>query len=69
MHNQMQEPVDVLRQGLGGQRLVDEDVVSSAVLLADRLSRLKTLSPMFEAVCFSPDVEAMMAEHMAAVAN
>ena len=69
MHNQMQEPVDVLRQGLSGQRLVDEDVVSSAVLLADRLSRLKMTSPMFEAVSFSPDVEAMMAANMAAVAN
>ena len=69
MYNQMQEPVEVLRQGLDGTRLVDEDVVSSAVLLADRLSRLKTISPMFEAVSFSPDIEAMMAEHMAAAVN
>ena len=64
MHNQLQEPIEVLRQGLGGQRLVDEDVVSSAVLLAEKLEHLKRTSPMFEAVSFSPDVEAMMAEHM-----
>ena len=69
MHNQVQEPMEVLRQGLGGQRRVDEDVVSSAVLLAEKLEHLKRTSPMFEAVSFSPDVEAMMAEHMAAVAN
>ena len=69
MHNQLQEPIEVLRQGLGGQRLVDEDVVSSAVLLAEKLEHLKRTSPMFEAVSFSPDVEAMMAEHLAAVAN
>ena len=65
MHNQLQEPMEVLRQGLGGQRLVDEDVVSSAVLLAEKLEHLKRMSPMFEAVSFSPDVEAMMTEHMA----
>ena len=66
MHNQVHEPIEVLRQSLGGQRLVDEDVVSSAVLLADKLEHLKRTSPMFEAVSFSPDVEAMMAEHMVA---
>jgi len=69
MQNQLHESIEVVRQGLSGQRLVDEDVVSSAVLLADRLSRLKMASPLFEAVSFSPDVEAMMAERMAAVTN
>jgi len=64
-----QEPVVMLREGLSGQRLVDEDVVSSAVILADRLSRLKNHSPMFEHISFSPDVEAMLAEHAVAAAN
>lgn len=69
MHNQMQEPVEVLRQRLNGERLVDENVVSSVTTLADRLSRLKTLDPMFDSVCFSPDIEAMMAANLAMTVN
>ena len=69
MHNQMQEPVEVLRQRLSGERFVDEDVVSSVHLLADRLGRLKAMSPMFEAVSFSPDVEAMMKSDLAMTVN
>lgn len=69
MHDQMQEPVDVLKQQLNGQRLVDDEVISSAATLADKLARLKAHSPMFEAVCFSPDVEAMLAEHLAMTTN
>jgi hypothetical protein len=69
MQNYSQEPVEVLRQGLCGQRRVDDDVVSSAVILADRLSRLKTFGPMFEAISFSPDIEAMLAAHTAAAVN
>lgn len=65
----MQEPVEVLRQRLNGERLVDEDVISSVTMLADKLGRLKTLNPMFEAVGFSPDIEAMMATNMAMTAN
>lgn len=69
MHNLMQQPVEVLRQGLNGQRPVDEDVISSVSLLADRLSRLQALNPMFETVSFSPEVEAMMATKMAMAVN
>ena len=69
MHNQMQEPVEVLRQRLNGERLVDEDVISSAARLADKLGRLKALDPMFEAICFSPDIEAMMAINMTMTVN
>lgn len=69
MQNQMQQPVEILRQGLNGQRPVDEDVMSSVTLLADRLGRLQAMSPMFEAVCFSPEVEAMMATNMAMAVN
>lgn len=69
MQTYNQEPVEVLRQGLSGQRLVDEDVLSSVVILSDKLGRLKTLSPMFEGVGFSPDIEAMMAANLTAAVN
>lgn len=65
MHKQMQEPMDVVRQQLSGERLVDEDVTRSVGVLADRLARLKRLSPMFAAVSFSPEVEAMTTAKMA----
>lgn len=69
MHSQMTEPVEVLRQRLNGERLVDEDVISSVALLADKLDRLKMMNPMFESVCFSPDIEAMVASNMAMTVN
>ncbi len=69
MQNQMQSPMEVLRQGLNGQRPVDEDVTASATLLADRLARLKAMSPMFQTVSFSPEIEAMMATNMAMAVN
>ena len=69
MQNQILEPVDVLRQSLNGERCVDDDVLCSAAVLSDRLSRLKSLSPMFEAVAFSPDIEDMMAANLAMTAN
>jgi hypothetical protein len=69
MHNQMQQPIEVLRQGLYGQRPVDEDVAASAALLAERLGRLKAINPLFETVAFSPDIEAMMASSLAMAVN
>lgn len=69
MRNQMHEPVDILRQSLYGERPVDEDVVSSVTKLADKLNRLKQLSPLFESVGFSPTVEAMAARDMAVTAG
>lgn len=69
MQNQMQSPMEVLRQGLNGQRPVDEDVAASAALLADQLARLKALDPMFRTVSFSPEIEAMMATNMAMAVN
>ena len=56
--------IEVLRQGLAGQRPVDEELVTSAAVLADRLEMLKRSSPLFEAVSFSPEVETMMAQQM-----
>jgi hypothetical protein len=59
---QMESPVHVLQQRLAGQRPTDGTVLSAAQILADRLSRLKALSPMFEAVSFSPDAASFLAE-------
>ncbi len=69
MQHQTQQPVAVLRQAVTRQCPMDGDVVSSVAVLAEKLQYLKSQSPMFEAVCFSPDVEAMMAADVAAVMN
>ena len=60
---------EMLRLGLTGQRPVDEDVLTTAAVLGERLEMLKRTSPLFESVSFSPDVEAMMAEQLTPVAN
>jgi len=59
---QMESPVQVLQQRLAGQRPTDETVLSAAQILAERLNQLKALSPMFEAVSFSPDVMPFLTE-------
>lgn len=69
METRMNNEIEMLRQGLVGQRLVDEEVLTSAAVLGDRLEMLKRNSSLFEAVSFSPEVEAMMAEQLTAVAN
>jgi hypothetical protein len=69
METRMNNEIEMLRQGLAGQRPVDEAVLTSAAVLGDRLEMLKRSSSLFEAVSFSPDVEAMMAQQMTAVAN
>ena len=69
METRMNNEVEVLRQGLVGQRPVDEEVLTSAAVLGDRLEMLKRSSPLFEAVSFSPEVEAMMADQLSAVVN
>lgn len=69
MKTQAGNPVEVLQQGLTGLRPVDEQVLSSAALLAERLQQLKCADPIFESIAFSPDVEAMMAAHLTAVVN
>ena len=61
--------VEVLRQGLAGECTLNDEVVSSAVILADRLDQLKRSNPLFEAVSFSPEVEVLLSANMAAAAN
>lgn len=60
MDSQRNNPVEVLRKGLMGSSSMNEEVLSSALLLADRLEALKRSSPLFEAISFSPEVEAMV---------
>ena len=69
METRMNNEIEILRQGLTGQRPVDDAVLTSAAVLSDRLEMLKRNSPMFDAVSFSPEVEAMMARQLTAVAN
>ncbi|HOK95398.1 MAG TPA: hypothetical protein PK052_07160 [Anaerohalosphaeraceae bacterium] len=69
MKTQTNNPVEVLQQGLTGRRPVDEQVLSCAALLAERLQQLKSADPIFDSIAFSPDVEAMMASHLTAVVN
>ena len=69
METRMNNEIEMLRQGLTGQRPVDEAVLTSAAVLSDRLEMLKRSSSLFEAVSFSPEVEAMMAQQLTAVAN
>ena len=69
METRMNNEIEMLRQGLTGQRPVDDAVLTSAAVLGDRLEMLKCNSSLFDAVSFSPEVEAMMAEQLTAVAN
>lgn len=69
MDSERNNPVEVLRRGLVNSASVDDEMMSSAVLLADRLEALKRTSPLFEAVSFSPQVEAMIESQLTATAN
>ncbi|MEN8126991.1 MAG: hypothetical protein ABFR90_04205 [Planctomycetota bacterium] len=69
MESQRNNSVEVLRQGLVSSCQMNDEVLSSAILLADRLEALKRSNPMFDAVSFSPDIEAMLAEQLTAAAN
>ena len=61
--------VRVLRRELATGTPASEEAISSALILAGRLDQLKKSSPLFEAISFSPEVEAMLSEQLAAAAN
>lgn len=69
MDRQRNNPVEVLRQGLVGSYAMNDEVASAAALLAGRLDALKRTSPMFEAISFSPEAEAMVEAQLAVAAN
>jgi hypothetical protein len=68
MDMQNKNAVTVLQEAVSDGSM-SEAAASSAVFLSERLEQLKRSSRMFEAVSFSPEVEAMLAEHLAAAAN
>ncbi|MHC5089171.1 MAG: hypothetical protein ACYSOT_06125 [Planctomycetota bacterium] len=68
METQMKSEFEVLRQALV-QQDGGEEALTAAAILNERLDMLKRTSPLFEAVSFSPEVEAIMAEQLTAVAN
>ena len=69
MDSERNNPVEVLRRGLVNSASVDDEMMSSAVLLADRLEALKRTNPLYEAVSFSPQVEAMIESQLTVTAN
>ncbi len=48
---------EIVRNGLCGQRAVDEQTFASVSILAERLERVKSLGKGFSGICFSPAVE------------
>ena len=68
METQMKNEIEVLHQALV-QQDGGEEAMTAAAILNERLDMLKRTSPLFEAVSFSPEVEAMMAQQLTAVAN
>ena len=68
MDMQNNNEVQVLRQAVNDGSMT-EAATASAIILAERLEQLKRTSRMFEAVSFSPEVETLLAEHMAAAVN
>lgn len=69
MDMDMTNPVTVVRERLNAQQPLDDDGAYSLMMLADRLARLKSQNPAFEAITFSPGLEAMMAEQLTATVN
>ena len=69
METQVKNEIALLREALDSGQEADEAALTAAAILDDRLEMLKRTSPLFEAVSFSPEVEAMMAQQLTAVAN
>jgi len=58
--------VQTVSDTISGRMPLTDETFCSAAILADRLESLKKISPAFETVSFSPDMEALMACEMAA---
>ena len=55
----------IVRDGISGQRQVDEKTFESLAVLGERLERLKKLDKMFESVEFSAAVEKLTKQEIA----
>ena len=65
----MINPVAVVQERLSQRRSLDERSSTCVAVLAERLERLKSLNPVFEAISFSPELEALMARQMTTAVN
>jgi hypothetical protein len=64
-----EDAVDVVRQGLTGLRRMDDEMAASAATLVERLERINRLGGLFEAVSFSPQMEAFASRHLTGAAK
>ncbi|MCK4914317.1 MAG: hypothetical protein KAS69_06975 [Planctomycetes bacterium] len=55
----------IVRDGISGQRQVDEKTFESLAVLGERLERLKKFDKMFESVEFSSAVEKLTKQEIA----
>jgi len=58
--------VEAVSDTINGRTPLTDETFCSAAILADRLESIRKISPAFETVSFSPDMEALMACEMAA---
>ena len=58
--------IETVSDTISGRTTITEETFCSAAILADRLESIRKISPAFETVSFSPDMEALMACEMAA---
>ena len=65
----MKDPVAVVQERLNGRQSLDDRSVACVADLAERLERLKAINPAFEAISFSPELEAMMDRQIAVAVN
>lgn len=65
----MTNPVAVVQKRLSRRRSLDDHSSACVAVLAERMERLKSLNPAFEAISFSPELEALMARQMTAAVN
>ena len=58
--------VETVSDAINGRTPLTDETFCTAAILADRLESIRQISPAFETVSFSPDMEALMASEMAA---
>ncbi len=57
--------VEKVSDVISGRSSLNDETFCSIAILSDRLEKLKEMSPVFADVCFSEDMEAMVACEMA----
>ena len=62
------EHCKVVKDGLDGNRLIDEQTFDSLAVLTERLERVKKLGPVFSDVAFSKAVQKLTKQDLPLVA-